>query len=82
MKAKRPEQSSLIEGGKERLENTSEFRKKVEEINKLVRDKYALILLNEKHWIKRILIIIRREIEIRRRISELSSRKNLHTAYH
>jgi hypothetical protein len=81
MKAKRPEQSSLIEGGKERLENTSEFRKKVEEINRVVRDKYALMLLNERNWAKRILIFIRREIEIRRRTAELSSRKNLHSTH-
>lgn len=81
MKAKRAEQSNLIDEGKERLENTSEFRKKVEEINRAVRGKYSLMLLNEKNLAKRILLVIRREIEVRRRIAELSSLKNLHTTH-
>lgn len=81
MKAKRAEQSNLIDEGKERLENTSEFGKKVEEIKREVKDKYSLTLLDEKNWAKRILLIIRREIEIRRRIAELSSLKNLHTTH-
>ena len=32
MKTKRAGQSNLIEGGKERLENTNEFKSKVDEI--------------------------------------------------
>lgn len=71
----------MIEGGKERLENTSQFRIKVEEIRKDVRDKYSLTILNEKNWAKRILTVFKRELEIRKRISELSSLKNLHAAY-
>ncbi len=82
MKAKQPGKTNLIEGGKENLENTNEFKKKVEEIKKEVTDKYSPNLLNEKNWIKRILIIVRRDIEIRKRISELSSLKNLHNAHH
>jgi len=78
MKAKRAGQSNLIEGGKERLENTNEFKSKVQEIKRDVRDKYSLTILNEKNWTRRIFIVIRREIEIRRRIAELSSLKNLH----
>jgi hypothetical protein len=81
MKTKRAGQSNLIEGGKERLENTTEFKRKVEEIKRDVRDKYSLTLLNEKNWTRRIFIIIRREIEIRRRIAELSSLKNLHLGH-
>jgi hypothetical protein len=81
MKAKHAEKTNLIEGGKESLENTNEFKRKVEQIDKDVRDQYSLTLLNEKNWARRILIVIRREIEIRRRIAELSSLKNLHTAH-
>lgn len=73
-------QTNLVEGGKENLENTSEFKRKIEQINKDVRDQYSLTLLNEKNWAKRILIVVRREVEIRRRIAELSSSKNLHLA--
>ncbi|MBA4057030.1 MAG: hypothetical protein C0490_20110 [Marivirga sp.] len=81
MKTKRAGQSNLIEGGRDRLENTNEFRSKVEEIKKDVRDKYSLTLLNERNWTKRLLIFIRREIEIRRRVAELSSLKNLHLGH-
>ena len=81
MKAKRAGQSNLIEGGKERLENTNEFKSKVEEIKKDVRDKYSLTILNEKNWTRRMLIVIRREIEIRKKIAELSSLKNLHLGH-
>ena len=82
MKTKRPGKTNLIEGGRERLERTNEFKRKVEEINREVRDKYSLILGNEKNWAKRLLIIVRREIEIRKRIAELSSRRNLHVTHY
>ena len=82
MKTKQEGKSNLIEGGRARLENTNEFQRKVEEIKNEVRDKCSQALLNEKNWIKRILIIVRRQIEIRRRIAELSSLRNLHTTHH
>ena len=78
MNSKRQEPTNLIEGGRERLESTDEFRRKVQEIIKEVRDKYSLTLLNEKNWLKRIIIVVRRGNEIRKRISEVSSSKNLH----
>ena len=78
MNSKRQEPTNLIEGGRERLESTDEFRRKVQEIIKEVRDKYSLTLLNEKNWLKRIIIVVRRDNEIRKRISEVSSSKNLH----
>jgi hypothetical protein len=81
MKSKRAEQTNLIEGGKERFESTRQFGTKVDEIKKELRDKYSLTILNEKNWAKRILIVFRREIEIRKRISHLSSIKNLHAAH-
>ena len=78
MKPKRAVQSNLIEGARERLEATNEFQSKVEEIKRDVRDKYSPTISNEKNWTKRIFIVIKREIEIRRSIAELSSLKNLH----
>jgi len=68
----------LIEGGRANLENTSEFIKKVDEIKKEVTDKYSLTMVNEKNRVKRILIKIKLQIEIRKRVRELSSLKNLH----
>lgn len=82
MKAKPAGQTNLIEGGRERLENTDEFKQKVEQIEGEVRDKYSVTLSKEKNWIKRILILIRRDIEIGKRISEVSSSKNLHIVHH
>jgi len=78
MKTKPTEQFNLIEGGRESLENTSEFIKKVDEIKKEVTSKYSLIIVNEKKWVKRLLIKIKLQIEIRKRIQQLSSLKNLH----
>jgi hypothetical protein len=78
MKTKPTELFNLIEGGRANLENTSEFIKKVDEIKKEVTDKYSLTMVNEKNWVKRILIKIKLQIEIRKRVRELSSLKNLH----
>ena len=71
-----------MRGVRECLENTNEFKRKVEEINREVSDNYSPALLDEKNWAKRILIIVRRQIEIRRRIAELSSLRNLHITHH
>lgn len=72
----------MVEGGRDNWEETNEFKRKVEEMNKELTDKYSLTLFNEKNWAKRILTIVRREIEIRKRIAELSSLKNLHATHH
>ena len=53
---KHARQINLIEGGRENLEQTSEFRNKVDEIRKELSEKYSLTILNEKNWIKRLLI--------------------------
>ena len=69
---------NLIEGGREELESTNEFKIKISEIRKELTEKYSLILSNERIWIARLIIKLRREIEIRRRIQTLSSQRNLH----
>lgn len=81
MKSKRVVQSNIIEGGRGRLENAIEFKRKVAVIKKNVQDEYSITLLNERNWVRRIFIIIRREVETRRRMAELSSLKNLHLGY-
>lgn len=78
MKTKSTELFNLIEGGRESLESTSEFIKKVSEIKKEVTDKYSLTIVNEKNRVKRLLIKIKLQIEIRKRVRGLSSLKNLH----
>ena len=82
MKTKQAQPINLIEGGRKRLENTSEFKRKVEEIKKELTGKYSLAILKEKNWIKRLFIKIKLQVEIRKRIEALSSLKNLHIVSH
>ena len=82
MKTEKPDKFSLIEGGRDELESTSEFNNKVNEIKKELTDKYSQILLNERNWVRRLLIRVKLNIEIRKRIQALSSLKNLHTINH
>ncbi|MEQ9442048.1 MAG: hypothetical protein RIG62_23615 [Cyclobacteriaceae bacterium] len=72
------DKSRIIADGRERFERTPEFANKVEEIKKEVNQKYALILLSERSWIRQQLTKIKLRIEVKRRIEELSSSKNLH----
>jgi hypothetical protein len=72
---------NLVEGGRENLENTSEFKQKADEINKEVTAKCSLVLSSERNRVKRLLLILRREMEISRRINKLSSLKNLHATH-
>ena len=68
----------LFEGGRDEFERTSEFMNKVEEIRKDITDKYSQKLSNERNWVRRFIIKVKLEIEIRKRIQALSSWKNLH----
>src|SRR5688500_1366860 len=69
---------SLREGGKDEWEQTEEYREKVATITKEVRDSYSTMLSTQKSWIGRLVIKLKQTMEIKRRISELSSFKNLH----
>ena len=82
MKTKQTGQINLFDGGKQNWEKTDSFKSKVDEMKKELRDKYSLTLLKERNWIKRLLIKFRLMIEIRKRIEELSSLKNLHIINH
>ena len=78
MKIKTPQKINLIDEGKSNWENTDEFKKKVSEIKGELFNKYTLVLSTEKNWFKRIFIKIRLWLELKKRIDELSSWKNLH----
>ena len=78
METSKPDKFKLFEGGRDEFEGTSEFMSKVEEIRKDLTDQYSLKLSNERSWLKRLLIKVKLEIEIRKRIRALSSLKNLH----
>ena len=71
-------QNNLIDEGKANWERTDEFTRKVNEIRRELSEKYSLVLLAEKNWFKRLQIKIRRWHEMKKKIDELSSWKNLH----
>ena len=79
MKTKQTRQLNLFAGGRDEWEETGEYRDKVNKIIREVTDKYSPALSNEPNWIKRIFIKLRLRNEIRKKIDELSSTKNLHT---
>ena len=78
MKTNKLDKFKLHEGGRDEFERTDEFMNKAEEIRKEVTDKYSLKLSNERNWVTRFLIKVKRELEIRKKIRALSSLKNLH----
>ena len=69
---------NLREGGLDAWEETDEYKEKVAAITKEVRDKYSTMLTNEKSWIKRLVLKFKESGEMTKRISELSSIRNLH----
>lgn len=78
MKTNKSDKLSLRVGGKEEFESTIEFARQASEIRKQVTDKYAPLLLQQRSWLKRFFIRLKRENEIRKQIQQLSSWKNLH----
>jgi hypothetical protein len=78
MKTNESDKLNLREGGKEEFETTNAFARQASEIRKEVIDKYAPLLLKQRSWLKRFFIKLKRENEIRKRIQQLSSWKNLH----
>ena len=68
----------LVSWGKEEWESTTEFTNKVAAIKKEVRAKHAGTLAKEKNLFKKLRIQILILIEIRSRIEQISSHKNLH----
>ena len=69
---------NLREGGKREWEMTDEYGEKVRKIVQEVTHQFAPALLNERRWIKRLLLRYRRFREIEKRIDALSSPRNLH----
>lgn len=68
----------FVKDGRRILEKTPEFKAKVAEIKKQVGDKYRTDLLKQKNLIKRLFIFVRLHLEVRKRIADLSSERNLH----
>lgn len=73
-------QNQLFEGGKKVWEQTDLYDKKVNSVKQELRDKYQVLLKNERSWTRRLLIKIRFQIELKKKMDEISSWKNLHFA--
>jgi len=73
---------NLFEGGRDELERTDEHRNRMLGIVNEVTDKYARQLSQERSWVRRLVIRIKRDMEIRKRIRAITSSKNLHIAGH
>ena len=80
MKATSHRSVRLFEGGRPEWEGTEQYKSRVAKLTKEVRDKYSIALLNERNWIRRLLIKLRVFAEIAGRMDELSSSRNLHAA--
>ena len=79
METNKSDKFEFMDGGMDEFERTNEFAIKVAQIRKELQDKYSLELSSERSWVRRLLLQIKLEIEIRKRIRTLSSLKNLHT---
>jgi hypothetical protein len=78
METRRWNKFNLIEGGRDEFEGTNEFMKRIAEIKKEVTAEFFLTIAHEGNWLRRLVIKIKIENEIRKRINILSSLKNLH----
>jgi hypothetical protein len=78
MKSKAARRIFLTAEGKDTWESTGEYNKKVSEIKRELIDKYSHVLSSEKTWFRRLFIKLRLWMEIRKKIDDLSSWKNLH----
>jgi hypothetical protein len=68
----------LMERGRIEFEKTDLFRVKMEEIKYQVSEIYDKKIANESNGMKRVLLKFKKWIEIKKRIREFSSLRNLH----
>ncbi len=78
MKIKTTGKNSLFEEGKANWESTDDFNRKINDIRRDLSEKYSPLILAEKNWFMRLLIKICRWRDMKEKIDELSSLKNLH----
>jgi hypothetical protein len=71
--------SKVISGGRNAYEHTDEFKAKKEEIVKEVMDKYLARINVERMPVKKWLLRVKMNIEIRKAILKFSSYRNLHS---
>ncbi|MGB3589468.1 MAG: hypothetical protein WBA23_23180 [Tunicatimonas sp.] len=72
--------NKITSDGRERWKQTDGYQHQVAKIKEVVTGQYALLLLSERSWPKRLILKARRTIEIRKRIAKLDSNKNLYWA--
>jgi len=68
--------------GRKWWQETEAYQQKISEIRKDVRAEYQAKLKPERNWFSRLRIILQRNREINRRVSQLDSQRNLHLGTH
>ena len=69
---------NIIQESPDLIKNTSEYKTKVFNIKKKVKEKYLKPVLNEKKIIKKFKIILKSEIETRKKVRDITSDRNLY----
>lgn len=78
MKHNTKQKVSIFEGGKENWERSAEFRKRIHQLKRQIQDKHEPDFSSENNWFKRLILQTRIWLEMRRKISEMKSGRNLH----
>ena len=68
----------LYDGGLERWEETDDYRKRVSQIVKEATETYEVQIRQEANLFRRLWLRFRLFMEIRKKVGELSSPRNLH----
>jgi len=64
--------------GHKRWQKTGAYQQKVSEIKRKVRAEYEEELSTEKKWHRRLILILKRDRDVKKQIAALGSEKNLH----
>ena len=69
---------NIIAGGKIRYLKTKEYKKLSNEIRKQLYFKYVDLISNEEKYLKKLILLLKWNFEIRKNTQELSSERNLY----
>jgi uncharacterized protein (DUF1015 family) len=70
--------TNIIADGKRLFEKTKGVLAKTEQIRMEISKKYEPLISGERSYLKKLFLRIKMEVEIRRKLKEISSPRNLH----
>lgn len=71
--------TQIIASGREKYEKTSEFSAKKARIIEAVKLEYLPDIKSERRMLKKLVLMIKMQLQITKRLKQLSSDKNLHS---